>query len=100
MYPNQRRARARISDDSIMRDATMETRELHVSIIRTGVSPRCVSHVSAAKALTLSTSSTRVSRACPWNRTRREALYYGPLKDNVFALFQRKPDTIKCQETE
>jgi hypothetical protein len=45
MYPNQRRARMRISDDSIMRDAMMETHDLRVSVLHAGVSRLCVSHV-------------------------------------------------------
>jgi hypothetical protein len=45
MYPNQRRVRARVSDDSVMRDVTTETRDLRVSVLHAGASPLCVSHV-------------------------------------------------------
>jgi hypothetical protein len=35
----------RVSDDSVMQDATIETRDLHVSILCGGMSRLCVSHV-------------------------------------------------------
>jgi hypothetical protein len=38
MYTNQRRTRARVSDDSVIRDATTETRDLRVSVLRAGTS--------------------------------------------------------------
>jgi hypothetical protein len=47
MHTNQRCAQARVSDYSIMRDVTMETRDLRVSIFRAGASRLCLSHVVA-----------------------------------------------------
>jgi hypothetical protein len=47
MYTNRRRARARVSDDSVMRDVTTETRDLCVSVHHAGASRLCVSHVVA-----------------------------------------------------
>jgi hypothetical protein len=34
-----------VLDDSVMRDATIETRDLHISILHAGASRLCVSHV-------------------------------------------------------
>jgi hypothetical protein len=45
MYTNRRHARVRVSDDSVMRDATTETYNLHVFVLRAGASRMCVSHV-------------------------------------------------------
>jgi hypothetical protein len=38
MYTNRKCSRACISDDSVMRDATMETRDLYISVLHAGVS--------------------------------------------------------------
>jgi hypothetical protein len=48
MHTNQRRARACVSYDSVMRDATTETRDLRVSVFHAGASRLCVSHVVSA----------------------------------------------------
>jgi hypothetical protein len=45
MYTNQRRVRARVSDDSVMRDVMMEMHDLRASVLRAGASQTCVSHV-------------------------------------------------------
>jgi hypothetical protein len=45
MYTSRRSAWAHVSDDSVMRDVTMETCDLRVSVIRAGVSRQCVSHI-------------------------------------------------------
>jgi hypothetical protein len=45
MYHNQRHCRARISDNSVMRDAMMETCDLYISVLRAGVSHLCVSQL-------------------------------------------------------
>jgi hypothetical protein len=45
MYPNQRRARARVLDDSVMRDLMTEMCDLHVSVFCASTSWLCVSHV-------------------------------------------------------
>jgi hypothetical protein len=42
---NQRRARSRVSDDSVMRDTTMEMRDLRVPILHAGTSRMRLSHV-------------------------------------------------------
>jgi hypothetical protein len=46
MYANRIRARPCVSDDSIMRDATTETRDLHVSILHVGASQMRLSRLS------------------------------------------------------
>jgi hypothetical protein len=45
MYTNRRRARLRISDNSVMRDVMTETRDLRVSILRVSASRMSLSHV-------------------------------------------------------
>jgi hypothetical protein len=45
MCCNQRRVRSCISDDSIMRDATTETRDLHVSVLHAGASQMSLPHI-------------------------------------------------------
>jgi hypothetical protein len=45
VYPNRRRARACVSDDTVMRDATMEMCDLCISVLHAGTSPLRVSHV-------------------------------------------------------
>jgi hypothetical protein len=45
MYHNQRRAWARISDDSVMRDVMIEMRDLRVSVLRASASRMSLSHV-------------------------------------------------------
>jgi hypothetical protein len=48
MYPNQRCTRARVSDYSVLRYMMIEMRNLHVSVLRAGVSQLCLSHVVVA----------------------------------------------------
>jgi hypothetical protein len=45
MYTNRRRARARISDDFVMRDAMTKLCNLRVFILRAGTSQMRLSHV-------------------------------------------------------
>jgi hypothetical protein len=45
MYTNRTHSQARVSYYSVMRDATTETRDLHVSVLRAGASRLCLSHV-------------------------------------------------------
>jgi hypothetical protein len=45
MYTNRRRARPRVSDDSVMRDAMMEMRDLRISILHVGASRMRLSHI-------------------------------------------------------
>jgi hypothetical protein len=45
MYNNWRQAQPRVSDDSVIRDVKMETRDLHASILRVGASQISLSHV-------------------------------------------------------
>jgi hypothetical protein len=51
MYPNRRRARAFISDESIMRDVMTEMYDLCISILHACTSRLCVSHVVAHQML-------------------------------------------------
>jgi hypothetical protein len=45
MYTNRRRARPSVTDDSVMRDAATETRDLRVSVLCVGASRISLSHV-------------------------------------------------------
>jgi hypothetical protein len=45
MYPNRRRTRVRVSDDSVIQDATVATLDLRSSIHHAAAPPLCVSHV-------------------------------------------------------
>jgi hypothetical protein len=46
MYTNQRCAGARVLNDSIMQYTTIETCDLRVSVLHTGASRLCISHVA------------------------------------------------------
>jgi hypothetical protein len=45
MYTNQRRARACVSDDSVMQDVMTEIGDMCVSVLRVGASRMRLSHV-------------------------------------------------------
>jgi hypothetical protein len=45
MYPNRICVKACVSDDSVMRDVTMEMRDLNISVLRAGASRLCLSHI-------------------------------------------------------
>jgi hypothetical protein len=45
MFLNRRHVRARISGDSVIRDATTEMRDLCVSVLRVSASQLCLSHI-------------------------------------------------------
>jgi hypothetical protein len=45
MHANQRHVRLCVSDDSVMRDATIETHDLCVSVLRADTSRMRLSHV-------------------------------------------------------
>jgi hypothetical protein len=47
MYPNQRRVWVHISDDFVMRDATIETCDLRIFVLHAGASRLCLSHVES-----------------------------------------------------
>jgi hypothetical protein len=72
MYTNRRRIRAHVSNHSVMRDATTETRDLCVSVLRVGTSRLCVSHVVIALGAQL------VGDAPPCLMSTPPSVYCGP----------------------